>query len=312
MNISVCITVRNEGSSIGRLLDSLLAQSKKADEIIVVDGGSKDRTIEVINHYQKHSGSIKLLRENCTRAKGRNLGVEIAKNEIIAIIDAGCVADKYWLEKITEPFKNEQVDISAGFYNMVGKKAFQKAASVFLGIAPGKFNNSFLPSTRSIAFRKSAWERIGGFPEEKENSAEDTYFNYHALKLGMKYARVKSATVEWGMPDSLNDFFKKIQSYAKWDARTKILIFPKKGLTSHNIKAFFVLLRYLIGISLLILGFKFNTLPYLIIGLFVYFVFAFRKAGWWGILLQFVSDFAVMSGFIQGFFSQKKDALVSR
>lgn len=306
MNISICITVFNEEGSIGPLLDSLFSQSKKANEIVIVDGGSNDRTVEIINHYQKRFGGIKLLKEKCSRAKGRNLSVELAKNEIIAMTDAGCVADKYWLEKLTEPFIHSEVDICAGFYKMAGKTPVQKAMAVFLGTTPSKFDVTFLPSTRSIAFRKEVWEEIGGFPDEEQNSAEDTYFNYSALKLGMKYARVKSAVVEWGMPDSIMEFYQKIKSYAMWDARTKIWLFPKKGLASHNIKALFILLRYLIGLSLLVLSFMFGTPPfvYLLIGLFAYCAWAFRKAGLWGIVLQFVSDFGVMSGFLSGVFGR--------
>lgn len=322
MNISICITTFNEGGSIGKLLESLLTQTKKPEEIIVVDGGSTDKTLEIINHYQKRDGRIKLLREKCSRARGRNLGVEIAKNEIIAMTDAGCVADRNWLERITQPFINEEVDISAGFYKMSGETSLQKALSVFLGTTERKFDVNFLPSTRSIAFRKSAWEAIGGFPDEERNSAEDTYFNFHALKLGMKYARVKSAVVEWGMPEDLKSFFTKIKSYAEWDAKTKIWFFPGKGLASHNIKALFVLLRYLIGLIWLALAFFSFGLPYLpadatrqalqaglLIGLFAYFVWSFRKiylefgdykVSLWGPVLQIATDFAVMSGFISG------------
>ena len=89
MNISICITTFNEEGSIGPLLDSLLAQTKKAEEIVIVDGGSTDKTVEIIRHYQKKDRRIKLLTEKCSRAKGRNIGIEIAKNEIIAITDAG-------------------------------------------------------------------------------------------------------------------------------------------------------------------------------------------------------------------------------
>lgn len=301
MNTSIAITTFNEEKTVGKLLDSLLNQTKKADEIVIVDGGSKDKTIEIINHYQKKSGTIKLLKEKCTRARGRNLGVEIAKNEIIAITDAGCVAHPDWLEKITQPFRNGRVGISAGFYKMVGETSLQKSMAIFLGVKPSKFDVSFLPSTRSLAFRKRVWEEVGGFPEEKGNSAEDTYFNYYALKLGVKYARVKDAIVEWGMPENLIEFFKKIQTYAKWDARTKIWFFPGKGLTSHNIKAFFVLLRYLVGLTLLVLSAWYSPLlTYLIIGFLVYIGFAYRKAGIWGPLLQITSDFGVISGFLEG------------
>lgn len=310
MEISVCLTVFNEEGSIGALLDSLLGQSKKADEIVIVDGGSTDRTLEIISHYQKRFGGIKILKEKCSRAKGRNLGVELARNNIIAITDAGCVAHKDWVENIISPFSaTSRVGVSAGFYRMVGKNNQQKAMSVFLGVTLKHFDVNFLPSTRSMAFRRSAWEAVGGFPEGKGNSAEDTDFNYKAVQLGLKYARVKSAVVEWGMPKSLEEFFNKIKSYAKWDIRYGIWWHPTQRLASHNIKAVMVLLRYLIGAALLILSLWYPLLPYLIILLFVYLVWAFRKVylefgdsriAFWGPVLQITADFAVMSGFISG------------
>jgi glycosyltransferase involved in cell wall biosynthesis len=309
MNISICITTFNEEGSIAPLLDSLVSQSKNPGEIVIVDGGSTDRTIEIINHYQKRFGGIKLLKEKCTRSKGRNLSVELAANDIVAITDAGCTAQHDWLKNISAPFATGKVDISAGFYHMVGDSDFQKAESVFLGVTPRKFNINFLPSTRSMAFRKSAWEAIGGFPEGEGNSAEDTDFNYKAVKLGLKYARVKTAIVEWGMPQNISELFRKIQAYAKWDIRYGIWWHPSQRFASHNIKAILVLLRYLIGLSLLILSFWYATLPYLVICLFAYLVFSYRKifvefGDWrvalWGPVLQVTTDVAVMSGFVSG------------
>ena len=309
MNISICITTFNEEGTIAPLLDSLVGQSKKADEIVIVDGGSTDRTVEIIDHYQKRFGGISLLREKCTRAKGRNLGVELARNNVVAITDAGCVADKNWLKNISAPFATGKVDISAGFYKMTGNTRFQKAESVFLGVMPRKFNMDFLPSTRSMAFRKSAWEEIGGFPEGKGNSAEDTDFNYKAVKLGLKYARVKTATVEWGVPLSLKGFFEKIQAYAKWDARYGIWWHPSQHFASHNIRAALVLFRYAVGLALFMLSLKFSLLPLLIILILLYLIWSYRKVfiefgdiriAVWGPVLQIVSDMAVMSGFISG------------
>lgn len=309
MNISICITTFNEEGNISALLDSLLTQSRKPSEIVIVDGGSTDKTIEIIRHYQKKDGRIKLLTEKCSRARGRNLGVEIAKGEIIAITDAGCIARKDWLENITQPFNEPRIDISAGFYRMTGKNLVSHAMGVFLGVTPRKFNIKFLPSARSMAFRKSAWEAVGGFPEGKGNSAEDTDFNYKAVKLGLKYSRVKSAVVEWGMPEDLSKFFRKIQSYAKWDARYGIWWHPSQGFASHNIKALFILSRYLTAFLLLILAFKFNTLPYLIVFFLLYLIWSYRKVfnefgdwhvGVWGPILQITSDFGVMGGFLSG------------
>lgn len=314
MKISLCVTTFNEEGSIAKLLDSLLSQSKKPDEIVIVDGGSKDKTIEIINHYQKKSGLIKLLKEKCTRARGRNLSVELAKNEIIAITDGGCVADKDWLKNITSPLGKPEIDVSAGFYKMVGKTKIQKAMSVFLGVTPRKFDVNFLASTRSLAFKKHVWESVGGFPEEKGNSAEDTYFNYRILNKGFKIARVKNAVVEWGMPENLKDFEFKIREYATWDGRTKIWFFPGKGLMSHNIKALSIILRYVVGLVLLLAAFKFvYVYPILAAGIFLYFLWAYRKiylefgdigTALWGPIVQVASDIAVIRGFTKGIFEK--------
>ncbi len=313
MKASICITVYNEERSITRLLGSLINQTKKPNEIVIVDGGSTDKTVDIIRRYQKKNKIIKLQIKKCMRAQGRNLSVKLAKNDIVAITDADCVADKNWLERITKPFKNKEVDIVAGFYKMMARNSFQKAEAVFLGVTPSKFSTKFLPSTRSIAFKKSIWDKIGGFPEGKENSAEDTDFNYKAVKMGAKFTRVKNALVEWGIPKTYEGYFNKIFSYAKWDAKYGIWWHPVQKFASHNIKVLFIFLRYILGSMLLILALS-NPLfwPFLLTGLIFYIFWAFRKvflqtnnknAGLWGIVLQFSADFAAMTGFIRGLFA---------
>lgn len=310
MNISICITVFNERKTIAPLIESLLKQSLKAHEIVIVDGGSKDDTVKIIKDFQKKNKYIKLIQKKCTRAEGRNIGIKSAKNQIIAITDAGCTLHRDWLKNITKPFKNKSVDVSAGFYKMVGKAPIQKAMSIFLGVTPKNFKNNFLPSTRSMAFTKKAWKVVGGFPEGRENSAEDTDFNYKAVKFGLKYARVKTAIAEWGMPAKLSDFQFKIYTYALWDARYGIWWHPAKGLASHNIKASFIVFRYFAALLILILAFK-NIYLFPIFGFLillyvfwsyrkVYKEFGENKVAIYGPVLQIASDLAVSVGLLQG------------
>lgn len=310
MKTSVCITVFNEEESLGKLLDSLLSQTTKPNEIVVVDSNSTDKTGKVLEHYQKKDKRIRVLTQKTTRAEGRNLAVEIARNKIIVMTDAGCVPKKDWLEKITSPFKNKKVDMVAGFYDMLGDKSIQKASSVFLGTKKADFDIDFLPSTRSVAFRKKLWERVGRFPEALEDTAEDTIFNHKVLKKGAKIARVKNARVEWEMPESLGEIFRKLQSYAKGDARSGLIWHTQKKLTSHNIKAIFVFVRYLIGLSLIYMAFINPLLWYLVAFLLIFYIFwAYRKVyiyesdaktALWGVILQFTADLAVMLGFAKG------------
>lgn len=313
MKVSVCITVFNEEKSIARLLDSLLKQTSKPNEIVIVDGGSKDKTVDIIRHYQKKDKRIKLLIEPGSIARGRNVSIDIARYPVIASTDAGCIAKSDWLEKITEPFKYETVGVVAGFYDMPAKNPMQEAINTFVGVTPACFDpTSFMPSTRSVAFRKNVWEKIGGFSEKLGGTGEDTLFFHNVEKQGVKIVRVKEARVEWRELASyiLKDALNKMYYYAKGDAQTKIWYHSTKQFASHNIKITLIFARYILGLGMVFLAFS-TPLLWLILafGLFFYISWAFRKvydqtnnftAGLWGIIVQFGSDLAVMAGFLNG------------
>jgi glycosyltransferase involved in cell wall biosynthesis len=310
MKIAVVVSVFNEESTIGLLLKSLLAQTRKPDEIIIVDGGSCDKTCEIIKNFQLSENVIHLLEVKSTRAEARNIGVSAAKSEIIATTDAGCVAEKHWLERLCKPFASASVDLVAGFYKMVGESHFKKALSVFLGINPERFDDRFLASARSLAFRKTIWKKVGGFPKELKGAGEDTVFNYKMINVGAKIIRVKNAIVYWKLPDTYAEAAKKMFLYAKGDATSGIWWHPVKKFSTHNIKIALIFLRYLIGLTLLFmaLSYKFLQFP-LILAFFFYIFCSFRKvyretndfiAGIYGIVLQFTSDISVMSGFFVG------------
>ena len=310
MKIAVCVTIRNEEGSISKLIDALLTQSKNPDEIVFVDVGSTDKTIEIIRHYQQRDNRIKLFCGEFSRAQGRNYSVEIARDPIIAMTDAGCIPQKHWLKRICEPFKNPKVDMVAGFYKMMGESTLQRAAKVFLGVTSRNFNVNFLPSTRSVAFKKELWEKVGGFPENLEDTAEDTVFNNKVIEAGTKLVRVKNALVEWGMPNSPGAVINKMYRYAKGDAKSKLWFSKSKGLMSHNIKVLSIFLRYMIGLwlSWAVIINKVSPI-WLILIIIMYSFWAFRKvyleernilAGLFGVVLQFCGDFAVMAGFLRG------------
>lgn len=332
MKVSVCITVLNEEGSVGELIDSLLTQTKKPDEIFIVDAGSTDKTLEIIRHFQKKDKRIKLLVEKGSTAHGRNMAIELAKYPIIASTDAGCVAKRDWLQKLIEPFKYKNVGLVAGFYEMQAKNPMQEAMNVFHGIAPQMYDpTTFLPSARSVAFRKVIWERVGGYSEKFEKAGEDTDFFYKIVKQGVKIVRVKEARVVWRESSTftLSKSMKKFYQYAKGDARSGIWWHPSKQLTSHNIKISLIFLRYLAGFILLTLSFsKVDSLScpptcasfwrvILLLLLILYIFRSFRKvylqtnslkAGAWGIAIQFMSDFAVMGGFTSGMLGKKNDS----
>ena len=313
MKVSVCINILNEEGSIESLLDSLLSQTKSADEIVIVDAESKDKTVDIVRRYQKKNRKLKLIIEPGSIAHGRNTAIENAKNEIIAMTDAGCIARADWLYKITTPFKDKNTGIVAGFYHMSSANSLQKAMNVFHGVTPKEFDkDKFIPSARSFAIRKLVWKKIGGFSEKLTKAGEDTLFFYKSSKMKIRIVRVKEAIVEWNEPETftLIDSAKKFYSYALGDAQAGIWWHSEKQFASHNIRISMIFLRYLSGLFLIMLTFQHPRLWLLIAILFFLYIFwsfykVYRltddiKTGAWGVPLQFIADVAVMKGFLDG------------
>lgn len=310
LKITVCVTTFNEKKeAIEKLLDALNNQTLKPDEIIIVDADKNSKLKKFQN--SKQFKNLKIINiQNISRAEGRNIAIKKARNEIIATTDVGCVPRRDWLEKLVRPFEIASSKIPrndtvvGGFYemtykqslaNFVGKNNLQKAMRVYLGVLPKNFDNNFMPSARSMAFTKTIWKKAGGFPENLDNTAEDTLFNVNLIKAGATFTPVKNAVVEWGTPKSIYDFGFKIYEYATGDAESGIWFHPVKRLQSHNIKILSIYLRYIVCFLLLVI-----SKPLFFLFAIAYCLFAIRKAGIYGPFLQIVSDFAVMAGFARG------------
>ena len=102
MLISVVVCAKNEEKYIGKCLKCLKKQTLKP-EIIVVDGHSSDRTVEIAKKY-----ADKIVREKKARgiSYARNLGWKAAKGDIVAYCDADCLPPEEWVEKISRLMKD--------------------------------------------------------------------------------------------------------------------------------------------------------------------------------------------------------------
>jgi glycosyltransferase involved in cell wall biosynthesis len=223
--VTIVIPLKNEAKTISKLCESLEAQTFDAFEVIFVDGGSTDHTIPFIERFIQNRPNYQLMViEGANRAKARNIGIAAASTAIIACTDAGVVLDDHWLENLLKPFRDDTIEFVSGVYVGTAEN-FTQRAIMTLQYPKIEYisETTFLPSSRSIAFKKDLWTKIGGYPEHLEK-AEDTYFDLKAFELGCTIALAKDAIVYWPPRTSLTSLFAQYSSYAEWDTKAGLLL----------------------------------------------------------------------------------------
>ena len=216
--ISLIFTVRNESASLPALLESLLAQTRPPDEIVIVDGGSQDDSVALLQGYSERLPLRLLSEPGCNISRGRNLAIRAAHGDLIAVTDAGVRLAPGWLQALTEPLlADAQVQAVAGFFCADPQSTFELAlGATTLPLRSEIDARSFLPSSRSVAFRKSAWQAVGGYPEWLDH-CEDLVFDLRLRERCGPFVFAPGALAHFRPRSSLPAFFRQYFSYARGD-----------------------------------------------------------------------------------------------
>jgi len=222
--VSLVMTVRNEAENLPRLLDSVLAQTLRPADIVVVDGGSTDGTSDAARCYMDRLPIRLVELPGANISEGRNMAVRMAVYDIVAATDAGVRLDPHWLERLTAPLltHDSQVHVVSGFFVADPQTPFERAMGATVlpaveDIAP----ESFLPSSRSVAFRKVAWARAGGYPEWLDY-CEDLVFDMRLKATGRRFVFVPDAVVYFRPRSNLRDFYVQYYRYARGDGKADL------------------------------------------------------------------------------------------
>ncbi len=299
--ITPICTVLNEEKTITQFLESIDNQTRLPDEIIIVDGGSSDNTISKILKFKskiKNELNLKVFVKKGNRSVGRNSGIKRARGNIIISSDSGCILDKKWVEEIVKPFGDKKTDVVAGYYKGISKNAFQKSLIPYVLVMEDKINEKdFLPATRSMAFKKSVWEKVGGF-DEKLSHNEDFSFANKLKAVGARIVFAKIAIVNWIPRSNLKQAFVMFFRFALGDIQAKL----------YREKVIYIFLRYILGLYLIFLAVIMRSMflnIFILSLLFSYIVWSIKKnykyvnnkqACFYLPLLQFISDAAIMLG----------------
>jgi glycosyltransferase involved in cell wall biosynthesis len=246
---TIIVTVRNEAGSVDALLDSLLRGSRPPDEVVIADGGSTDETVARLRAREASEPRVRVIVTPGNRSVGRNAAIRAARHDVIACTDAGVEVEPAWLEQILRPFEQDPaVDVVAGFYRPIARTAFERAAGVVSAPALAEVNpDRFLPSTRSVAFRRAAWDRAGGFDEALAHN-EDTPFALALKEAGCRFAFAPDAIVGWNPRGDLGSFYRQHRRFGFGDGESRV-------------QAWFygtIALKYGLALALLLVGIVFR------------------------------------------------------
>ncbi len=195
MEVSVVLTVYNEERNIEDFLDSLRDQSYKDFELIIIDDGSTDSTLEIIDKY-KDKLRIKILQlEHVGRRKALNKGIASSKKGIVITLDADEIIDKSCVKNLVRSFEDPCVGAVGGFVESYGNTWFSRGKNILNKII---FNAEKRRKVTRIwsgcaAYQKGIIEELGGL--RVDSVVEDTDISIKIQKAGYKVLLIDEAIV---------------------------------------------------------------------------------------------------------------------
>jgi glycosyltransferase involved in cell wall biosynthesis len=227
MKVSVISTILNEAQALDRLLTSLAGQTRPPDEVVITDGGSTDGSLEILEDWAREGQlSLRVLHQpGANISAGRNAAIATAAGEIIAVTDAGVRLEQDWLEALVAPFAQRQdrfVTVVSGWFVAEPKTLFETAmgATVLPHVREVR-PETFLPSSRSVAFRRAAWEAASGYPDWLDY-CEDLVFDLRLRDLYGPFPFVPQAAAHFRPRGSLRAFFRQYYQYARGDGKADL------------------------------------------------------------------------------------------
>lgn len=210
MRISVIVPTYNEGKTIGRCLEALRNQTFKDYEIVVVDGHSKDNTVEIA---KKYADKI-LFDEGKGAGAARNLGVRAVDSEIVAFVDGDTIVPENWMETVDRAFKKGIVGVGGPLFpeggGLLDKLVFSLCADLIRRMSSAIGSHQF--SGANCAYSREAFLKAGGFREDLD-MLDDADLSMRMKKFGREKFEPKLYAVTSVRRSKQRGHFKTIKEY---------------------------------------------------------------------------------------------------
>lgn len=211
--VSIIIRCFNEEKHIGNLINSIKSQAYDNYEIVIVDSGSTDSTIDIVKNYP-----VKIIRikpEEFTFGFSLNRGCEAAKGNYLVLASAHVLPfDDKWLDELIRPFKNPDVSVVYGRQignNVTKFSEHQVFAQQFPGISNFAQTTPFC-NNANCAVRRSIWKDY--LYDESLTGLEDLDFGNKVIKNGKLIAYNADAAVYHMHEESAEEIFNRYKREA--------------------------------------------------------------------------------------------------
>lgn len=214
--IGIVIRTYNEAALLPRTLDAVLSQAEQSFEIVLVDSGSTDATLEIARRYERVK-IIEIQKKEFTYGRALNIGIDSIADRVnyVAMLSAHAIpCDESWLSQLVAPMKSnsrvvgvygKQVVLPEHLSNSVVRALAAESYPTCYGDEAFITNSSYFFSNVNAAIRSNSWLEIKF--DESLCASEDWYWAKAAIGAGGWIAYQPSAKVYHSHADTFRDYF---------------------------------------------------------------------------------------------------------
>ncbi len=309
---SLIIPVYNRPDEVQELLDSLVLQTEKDFEVVIIEDGSPVPCKYIVDQYTEKLNILYLQKPNSGRSYTRNYGMERANGDYFIFFDSDCIIPPHYFETVKKNLQESYSDCFGGPDNALDsfsdmQKAINYSMTSFFttgGIRGGNTQmEKFKPRTFNMGFSRQVYEKVGAF---NNMFGEDIDLVLRIEKAGFSIVLYKDAYVYHKRRVDLKKFFKQVNQFGIGRINLSI-IHPGSMKLVHTLPAVFTL-----GCALLILlsfwkpyFFDLILLYALLIFLDAHFRTKSIKIAGLAVITSFVQLWGYGLGFLKAFWEKK-------
>ena len=249
IKVSVIVPIYNAADFLRPALDSVIVQTLREIEIICIDDGSTDKSLEILKEYQEKDERVRIVTEtNAGPALARNNGIRRARGEYLAFLDADDFYHPEFLESLYNLARRDVLDIAISQYDIYNtrKSRFEASAGADHSdiFTPGKVTSKseypdiILASTTGAAwnklFRRSFIEDKGLTFLQEVRMYEDVYFVVNAMSLAERVGKVHKIL----MHHRIHSEQSRVKHFSKYYAQVPVVYLKiKEFLMAHGMFA---------------------------------------------------------------------------